>query len=416
MRGGPGGAPPLIVAVHLLLRGRLDVERLRGAVIELVRRHPILRTNYASLGDGEVLAIVHETEGPDVFSVAPSSGLSDENDIHEHVVRTFEDLSRNFLALNRHSILQAVLLPHGENRHSLIFAVDHIAIDERSRVILQRELAALYAGRRDELGEVHSYDPDAIRSTFPRVEETPALRDLLTPLPPRFLASPDPRSGPEAFRTLTAAQPLAPETTARLDAAARRARCTRFVLHLAAAMWALKQFSRSDDIGLVAPIDTRQRAEDFRAVGFYQNLVLLRSRSPRAAGLTETLRECRAIMRETFQRRDHPIAALVAHAAAELGENRYRNPLYQVALIHTAEDSGPGWTLDGLDVRAREIGRSQAAHELRMHVADHPDRTELLLVGAAGAFAQPDLDHLLTLWQRAETALTAPESERAEPA
>ncbi|MET8850742.1 condensation domain-containing protein [Amycolatopsis sp. NPDC004625] len=406
MRHAPGGVPSQIVAVHLLLRGPLDVDRLRRALTELVRRHPILRTNYAMLDDEEVLAIVHENEGPDVFHVAPRTGLSDESAIHEHAARAFEDLSRNFLAPNRHSILQSALLPHGENLHSLLFAVDHVAIDERSRVILQRELAALYAQRPENLGEVHPFDPDAVRTSFPSIEETPALRELLTPLPPRLLASPAPETDPDAFRPLTAAQPLAKTTSSRLDATARRLRCTRFVLHMAAVMWALKRFTRTDDVSVVAPIDTRQRAEDFRTVGYYQNLALLRSRAPRAAGLAQTVRECRSIMRDTFRRRDYPISSLITHAAAQRAGKRYRNPLYQVVLIHSTEDAGQGWALEGLEVQPKEIERTQAANELRIHVTDRPAGTELLLVGAAGAVGQQDLDRLLELWQEAESTLT----------
>lgn len=406
MRHAPGGVPTQIVAVHLLLRGPLDVGRLRRALTELVRRHPILRTNYAMLDDEEVLAIVHENEGPDVFHVAPRSGLSDESAIHEHAARAFEDLSRNFLAPNRHSILQAALLPHRENLHSLLFAVDHVAIDERSRVILQRELAALYAERPEKLGEVHPFDPDAVRCSFPSVEDTPALRELLTPLPPRLLANPAPETDPDAFRPLTAAQPLAETTSSRLDDTARRLRCTRFVLHMAAVMWALKRFTRTDDISVVAPIDTRQRAEDFRTVGYYQNLALLRSRAPRAAGLAQTVRECRSIMRDTFRRRDYPISSLITHAAAQRAGKRYRNPLYQVVLIHSTEDAGQGWALEGLEVQPKEIERTQAANELRIHVTDRPSGTELLLVGAAGAFDQRELDRLLELWQEAESTLT----------
>jgi len=407
MRHASGGIPAQIVAVHLLLRGPLDVDRLRRALTGLVHRHPILRTNYAMLDDGEVLAIVHENEGPGVFQVAPRSGLSDEIAIHEHAVRTFGDVSRNFLAPDRNSILQATLIPHRENLHSLIFAVDHVAIDEQSRVILQRELAALYAQRPEELREVHPFDPDSVRTSFPSIEETPALRQLLTPLPPRLLADLVPESDPDAFRPLTVAQPLAQTTSNRLDDTARRLRCTRFVLHMAAVMWALKRFTGTDDVSVVTPIDTRQRAEDFRAIGYFQNLALLRSRAPRAAGIPQTVRECRSIMRETFRRRDYPISALIDHAAAQRAGKRYRNPLYQVVLVHSTEDAGQGWSLEGLEVKPMEIEREQAANELRIYVTDRPAGSEFLLVGAAGAFEQGDLDRLLELCQEAESTLTS---------
>jgi hypothetical protein len=405
MRHAPGGVPSQIVAKHLLLRGRLDVDRLRDALVALVRRHPILRTNYAFLDTGEVLAIVHDTEGPGVFTASARSGLSGEDEIREHVVGVFEELSRRFLSPDRHSILQAVLVPHGEDLNSLVIVVDHVAIDERSRVVLQRELALIYAGRQDDLGEVHPYDAAAVRSTFPAIEDTPTLRDLLTPLPPRYLVSPDTEGDPDAFRPLTAVGTLDPATSDRLDDVARQLRCTRFTAHVAAVMWTLKQFSQSDDIGLVTPMDTRTRSQEFQAVGYFQNQVFLRSRSPRSDGFEATLRECRTMVREAFQRRDYPVASLTSYVAAKRKGKLYRNALYQVMLVYSTENADEGWTLDSLDVTPFELERAEAANELRIHLTEHAARTEMVLVGAAGSFEQPDLERLLSLWQHAEKML-----------
>lgn len=400
-----GAAPSLVVAVHLLLRGELDLGRLRFALIALVRRHPMLRTNYVLDGD-QVLAVVHEHEDRDVFSVSERSGLVGEASIHEHAVRVFEELSLNFLAPDRHSILQAVAIPHVPNLHSLIIAIDHVALDERSRIIVQRDLAALYDGRTDDLHAAQPFDPVGIRNSFPRIEQMPELLDLLTPPPSRILAELPSTGSGDGLRPLISSRVLDPATRSRLDLVARQLRCTRFVLHLAAVMWALKQFSNCDDVSLAVPIDTRQRSEDFRAVGIYQNLAFLRSRSPRSDGLHRTVTECRSIMRDTLKRRDYPIASLIAHAASQRQGEKCRNPLYQIALIHSDEDSGQGWKLEGIDVTPIEIERSEAANELRIHVTELPERTEMLLIGAACSFKQSDLDQLLALWNEAETELS----------
>ncbi|MEU4769741.1 condensation domain-containing protein [Actinosynnema sp. NPDC023794] len=406
MRYAPGGVAAQVVGVHLLLRGPVDVERLRRGLIELTRRHDILRTNYALSESGEVLAVVHENEGPDVLDVARTTGLVDERGIRDHGNTLMRTMVGKFTSPDRHSILQAVLARHAADVHSLVLAIDHVAVDERSKALLQRELAALYAGRVDDLGEPHPYDPASVRNVFPAIDETPGLRELLTPLPPRVLASPDPQRDPDAFRPVVASRTLGTAVWDRVGEAARRLRCTRFVVHVAAVMWALKRFSDSDDISVVTAMDTRLRPQDFDTVGFFQNLVLLRSRSPRSAGVAATLEECRTIVRDAFRRRDYPIASLVAAARAERGEAGCRNPLYQIALAYAVEDVDLGWRLDGVDVEPVELDFPEAAIELFVYLTESPSDTKALLLGAAGALGSPELDRLLTLWREAVGVLT----------
>ncbi|WP_341720699.1 condensation domain-containing protein [Micromonospora sp. FIMYZ51] len=406
MRHAPGGVPAQIVGTHLLIRGPLDVERLRDALVELTRRHTILRTNYAFSEDGEVLAIVHQDEGPGVFTIAAQTGMSDEQDIRKHVNTALHEAVGRFTSPDRHSMLQAILIPHAPGVHSLLLIIDHIALDERSKAILQRELTQLYAGRSAELAEPQPYDPSAVRNTFASIDETPEILDLLTPLPPRFLTSPDPQADPAAFRPVVATRMLGAEIHGRMADTARRLRCTRFIIHVTALIWALKQFSGTDDIGIVTAVDTRLRPADFDTVGFFQNLVLLRSRSPRSAGLERTLEECRSVVRDSLWRRDYPIASLVSHAAARRTGAPCRNPLYQVAFAYAREDVDLGWALDGVDVESVELEYPQAAAELLVHVTESGPDTKGFLLGAAGTFAAGDLDRLLNLWRDAVGELT----------
>jgi hypothetical protein len=204
---------------------------------------------------------------------------------------------------------------------------------------------------------------------------------------------------------VVAARALGTAIWEQVGASARRHRCTRFIVHVTAVMWALKHFSRSDDISIVIPMDTRRRPQDFDTVGFFQNLVLVRSRAPRAAGIGATLEECRSIIREAFQRRDYPIATLVSAARSERSEP-CRNPLYQVALAYATENVDLGWRLDGVDVTPVEIEFPEAAVELFVYLTESSADTEAMLVGAEGALGSADLDRLLALWREALCELT----------
>ncbi|WP_197523040.1 condensation domain-containing protein [Actinokineospora pegani] len=406
MRYAAGGPASQTVGVHLLLRGAVDLGRLREAFLALVERHSILRTNYGVSDDDEVFAIVHEDGGPDVFSVAAPTGLVDEGDVREHANGLFEGIVDRFKAPDRHSMLQAVVVPHVEGVHSLLLTIDHIAVDERSKALLQRELAELYAGRAAGLARPRAYDPAAVRNEFPGLDESPQVLGLVTPLPPRLFSGLGPQSPPEAFVPVGAGGALGSEVWGRVGAATRRLRATRFTVHVAALLWALKQFSGSDDVSLVTAMDTRRTPADFDTVGFFQNLVLLRSRSPRAAGLAATLAESRALVRDSLQRRDYPIAALVARAAAERAGVPCQNPLYQVVLAYAVEDVDLGWALDGVDVRPVVLEHPQMTCELLAHLTESADDTVLDLLGAAGVLAAADLERLVALWRDAVAEVT----------
>lgn len=406
MRYARGSVATQTVGCHLLIEGSLDSERLSRAFTAIVQRHPILRTNYARAEDGTVLAIVHDAPGPGTFWVERTTGMTDEEDIRVHVSWVFSESLSGFTSPDRHSMLQARHIVHTPALHSLLITIDHIAIDERSKVLIQQDLALLYANDRAELAPAPAYDPTRVRSDHPQLQNLPELMRSLTPLPPRIFPSPDPVADPSAFDPVVESLALSPAEHARIGRAAKRLRCTRFVLHLAAWFAALKQFTQASDVSVVAAVDTRNRPEEFATVGFYQNLALLRSRSAVDADPQTILEECKEVVLDALEFRDYPIASLVAFAAEDTERSRFRNPLYQVAFAYATANVDDGWQIDGATVRTIPLESPEAGAELLISLTDSPTEVSVELLAAKGALDGADMAVLLGYWQKALHRLT----------
>ncbi len=134
------------VAQAFRLQGSLDVDALRRAVEEVVRRHEVLRSRFVIDADEggrvEVLAA-----GEANFETAPVSDV--DTFVHSEVTRPFNlGAGRNF---------RVRLGCVGPDDHVLVMVTHHIVSDSVSKHVIVRELATLYsdfrAGRPSSLPE-----------------------------------------------------------------------------------------------------------------------------------------------------------------------------------------------------------------------------------------------------------------------
>ena len=121
--------------------GPLDVDALRRAVNEIVRRHEVLRTSFAIVDGAPVQQIMPTLELP--LDVASLESLPPEARAAE-VRRVAGDEAQAPFDLQHDPPLRARLLRLGADEHWLLLTVHHIASDAWSSAILARELSALY--------------------------------------------------------------------------------------------------------------------------------------------------------------------------------------------------------------------------------------------------------------------------------
>ncbi|HVF89348.1 MAG TPA: amino acid adenylation domain-containing protein, partial [Blastocatellia bacterium] len=147
-------SPIYSVAASVRLTGRLNFSALEQTLNEIVRRHEVLRTRFATV-QGRPIQIIDPPEGH-CLALVDLADLSGPEREAEAQRLSRAEAGRPF-DLRRGPLLRSTLLRLGENSHVLLLTMHHIVSDGWSIGILIHELASLYeslsAGRPSPLAD-----------------------------------------------------------------------------------------------------------------------------------------------------------------------------------------------------------------------------------------------------------------------
>ncbi|MCB9718000.1 MAG: amino acid adenylation domain-containing protein [Myxococcales bacterium] len=274
-----GGSSAFAVRAALRLRGRLDVDALRRALDEVVRRHESLRTTFHDV-DGVLIQRVHDTIDLD-FAVQDLGALSrSELGAREPVL--VKEASDCPFDLANGPTLRIRLLRLGETEHILVYTVHHIAFDGWSGRVLTEEMLALYAahveGRPSPLPEPTIHYADYAAWRHERMHGAPLREQLeywmsqLRGMPLRVeLPTDRPLSVPRRFKGALLGRRLDPEARRAVSGVGRTAGVTEFMALLAALGVFLSDVTGQRSTAVVSPIAGRRHPDAFRLVGYFVN-------------------------------------------------------------------------------------------------------------------------------------------------
>jgi amino acid adenylation domain-containing protein len=273
------------VPVVLKLVGEIDVDALKCSLVDLTRRHEILRTRFALHGTTPVQVI--ETEGAIDFKFVDLSGGGAENAARRGEQMSRDEAQRPFdVAVG--PLFRALLLRLGPREHLLLLTIHHIVADGWSIGILTRELGALYSARRaqeagplDELPLQYAdfciWQREWLQGA--RLEEDLQYwKDVLMDAP-AALELPTDRSRPaiQSFRGAAVHFIVPLELVERLKALGRRAGATPFMVFLAAYQILLSRWSGQKDLVVGTAVAGRTAPQLEGLVGLFANLLALRT-------------------------------------------------------------------------------------------------------------------------------------------
>ncbi|HEX7243881.1 MAG TPA: condensation domain-containing protein, partial [Longimicrobiaceae bacterium] len=379
---------------------------LRRAFEALVRRHESLRTVFGTAGS-EPVQVIHP---PAPFALAPeelSRLAGAERDAE--VTRLALEEARKPVDLAAGPLLRVRLLRTGADEHVLLLMVHHAVSDAWSFGVLFRELSALYRafvrGEPSPLPEpALQYADFAVWQRAWLVGETlerqvaywrgrlcsaPALLALPTDRPRPAVQTH--RAGIHDFR-------VPPDTAARLHALNRRAGATLFMALLAALAVVLRRWSGQDDVVVGTPIAGRTRGETEGMIGFFVNMLALRTDLADDPSLGELLARVREATLGAYAHQDVPFERLLEELDTE--RSLSHPAVYQVALtLHNtvAEPLDlPGVSAAPLDARARS-----AAFDLALALREDPDGgITASAVYAADLFDAATVEAMAAYWTR----------------
>ncbi|HEX4497783.1 MAG TPA: non-ribosomal peptide synthase/polyketide synthase, partial [Thermoanaerobaculia bacterium] len=372
--------------------GPLAVDVLEKALEEVLRRHEVLRTTFAPVGEsGEPRLVVAP---PRFFGlpVVDLTALSASRREAEAQRWTDVEASRSF-DLAAGPLFRGLLLRTGPAEHYLLMTMHHIAGDGWSVDVLLGELTALYrafaAGGPPPLPELPIQYAD-FAAWQRRWLAGPVLDDQLAYWRRQLAGAPEaldlptdrPRPAVETSRGAHVSTPLPAGLAAGVRALSRGREATLFMTLLAGFAAQLHRMTGATDILLGSPVAGRNRAEIERLLGFFVNTLVLRVDLAGDPGFDTLVARVREMALAAYARQDLPFERLVEELAPQ--RSLARSPLVQVSFVLGVEERtrelAPGLPLSPLPV---EYGTSKFDLTLALDfrddalIADLEYRTDL---------------------------------------
>ena len=394
-----GAADAYNMSGRLQLDGPLDRQRLGDALNLLVERHEVLRSHFPEDDNGDPCTLILEQRVLDV-PFADLSMLADgkrEQLLHQASL----DDARQPFDLLAGPLLRARLLRIGEQRHLLLFSLHHIIGDGWSVGILIREFAEAY--RALGAGRAPQWDALALQyvdfalyqqrwlASAAFVQERGFWQARLAGAP-KVLELPADFPRPAQASTDGAVHLLhiAPQQYEQIEAHCRAQGVTPFMWLLASFQWLLHRLAQCDDLLVGTDLAGRQHQALEGLIGFFVNVVPLRSRIVPGMTFEALLAQTRDSALAVFEHQQLPFDRIVD--AVGVTRDRSRNPLVQVLFVLQNTPKGH-FDIDGLHIE-------------RLEAVEHTSKFDM------GLFLEPQDGGLLGRWAYASRLFSAARMQR----
>jgi aspartate racemase len=401
----------------LRLDGSLNLAALRAALNAIVERHEVLRTIFSVSEGGEPVQQICQHAEFAVPVIDISETAVERQD--EEMQRIGAELSARPFDLSREFPLRLTVIRLAPSSHVLVNVRHHIASDGWSSGVFWRELTALYGafcnGQTSSLGElpIQYADYAAWQREWLQgqvlskqlgywTKQLAGLQALQLPSDRPRHAAANPRGAKQFFALPTA---LVDE----LRQMGHRENATLFMTLLAAFQILLQRYTGQDDVVVGSPVAGRTRPETEGLIGFFVNMLVLRTQ---LSG-NPTFRELLARVRETalaaYEHQDIPFEKLVEELNP--GRDQGETPLFQVAF---AVQNMPRakLTMPGLTVTPLEIEAATAKFDLFVAFIEEENRSTLRFEYSAELFSPPTIARMFGHFQRLLEAIVADPDRR----
>lgn len=302
----------------VVIHSALDAGALRRALQKLVDRHTALRTSFSSQ-NGTPVQVVHE--GIEVW-------LHEEDASGWNEVALTERLNaeaNHTFDLEGHSLLRTHLFTVHARHSVFLMTIHHIVADLWSLMLLLDELGVLY---RSELEGLPSPLPPIRRSYGDYVRWQAVMlesnegswhrdfwRDQLAgELPSLDIPTDRTRASVRTFAASSHSFQLDAKLVSELKAFAQQRSVTLYTTLLAVFKLLLARYTGQSDIIIGSPTAGRHRAAFSTLVGYFVNLLPLRTTCDANATFDEFLQEVRRTVLAAIEHQDYPLSLLVKHA------------------------------------------------------------------------------------------------------
>jgi hypothetical protein len=353
------------------LKGPLNLAALQNSVDEIVSRHEILRTTF------------HEASGIPFQAVEASLSIPVRRLDLQHISQeerpaSLFRIARNEIYppfdLSRGPLLRILLVQLDVEEHAQFITTHHLISDGWSMAIFIREMRSLY--KSFCLGEAASLPAMKIQyADFAMWQREWLLGEMLEaqlsywrtqlkpPVPELKLPVDFPRPAYRTYEGALHSAVFSSDILSTLEQFSRNQGCTTFMVMLAAFQLLLHRYSGQEDIVVGADIANRNRTETEDLIGFFVNMLVLRTDLSGDPSIKELLHRVRRTALDAYSHQDVPFERIVADLQPE--RSLSRNPLFQVLIVLQNMPSEPVG-IDELQVTTLDLPHRLAKFDLTL--------------------------------------------------
>jgi len=363
------------VPASVLLTGSLNAAALEQSFNEVIKRHEALRTTFATVEGGRPVQVIKEA----LALAVPVVDLQDIPDTEREAEarRLVIEKAQVPFDLEQGPLLRVTLLRLSQEEHVMLLTMHHIVSDAWSMGVLIREIAAFYeafsSSKPSPLPELPIQYADFavwqrqwLQGEVLEAKLAYWKQQLGGILPVLQLPTDRPRLAVKTRRGATQSFLLSSKLE-ELQALSRKETVTLFMTLLAAFQALLHRYTNQDDIVVGTDVANRNRIETESLIGFFVNLLILRTDLSGNPTFRELLGRVRKVALGAYAHQDLPFEKLVEALRPE--RNSSHTPLFQVLFV-LQNAPMPPLELPGLTLRLLEVDNETSKFDLALFLTE----------------------------------------------
>jgi amino acid adenylation domain-containing protein len=413
------GLPLFNIPYVVRMQGTLNVAVLEQSFNEMIRRHEVLRTTFATI-DGQLVQIV-APPWPMTLTVHDLQAFPEVERASE-AQRLLQEESQCSFSLTQGPLLRGCILHLEEQEHLLLVLLHHIISDGWSLGVLIHELAILYdafaAGTPSPLPELPIQYADFAawqrqwrHNAMMQAQLAYWKERLHDPLPVLELPTDRPRGTSLHLRTARQRMELPRVLVEALKDLSYQDGSTLFMTCLAAFKILLYGYTRQADLRVATLVANRTRQEMEALIGFVVNALIIRTDLHGNPTCREVIQRVRATTLAAYTQQDLPFEELVRTLEREC--NLQRASLCQVMVIwqnfmlRPLQDSAPTLTFQVLEQSAGIPDGGLTTFDLTLILRERPQGLTATCIYKTDLFDTPTIRQMLDDFQSVLTCLSA---------
>lgn len=370
------------------LTGFLNIRALEQSLNEIVQRHEVLRTTFTTVNGQPVQVIT-----PTLTLKLPVVNLQElpETEREIEVLRLAVQEADQPFDLAKDILLRVKLLKLGETEHVVLLTMHHIVTDAWSTGILIRELSTLYqafCSEKSDLRQAILPELSVQYADFAHWQRQWLQGEVLenqlsywrqqlagapTKLDLQKIAGKSPLTT-QTQESATQSFQLSTNLSEKLRKLSSHEGVTLFMTLLAAFQTLLYRYTNQDDIVVGTDVANRNRAEIEPLIGFFVNILVLRSDLSGNPTFRELLERVCEVTLGAYAHQDLPFAKLVESLQPDRAVSK--TPVFQVLFV-LQNAPMPAVEFSGLTLTPIEINSDKARFDLALFM----EETEQGIVG-----------------------------------